>query len=285
MNAKPIVQDFSDSFDPFDPSFLPDQHASGKSHFQASFIFVWSRQRRQALSDLYAFCRIADDIADEEGLSIEARWRLINSLSRWLKDKKKINHPFWDRFLDECIKFEIPDSALQGILDGVSWDLTNMKLQIQTWDALNQYVYGVACCVGEAVLSILGAKGPESKAYSLNMGRCLQYLNIMRDIEEDTKAGRVYVPREFLKSLGPVKTEQIVRDEMFNRAMEFRSKAKPYSWRCLPAEVMAAIYIEASDIWWRFGVSHRLSKKEKLGIGLKTLLKFIFYPSSLVTRL
>jgi phytoene synthase len=258
---------------------MPDQHAAGKSHFQASFIFVWSKARRQALSDLYAYCRIADDIADEEGLSIETRWRLINSISRWIKENKKIGHPFWDRFHETRKTYDIPDTALQGILDGVSWDLTNMKLQIQTWDALNQYVYGVACCVGEAVLHVLGADGPFAKTYALNMGRCLQYLNIMRDLEQDAEQERVYAPKEFLKALG-IKSEQIVRDELYNRAMAYRKEAKPYSWRCLPAEVMAAIYIEASNKWWRYGEPKRLSKSEKIVAAIKAVIRFAAHPRS-----
>ncbi|MDB5037219.1 MAG: Phytoene synthase [Bacteriovoracaceae bacterium] len=227
--------------------------------------------RRQALTDFYAFCRLADDISDQEGLSIARRSELLDRLASWVKDGQKNGHPYWDRFLDEKRDLHISNSSLLGIIDGVRMDLTE-TLNIQTWNELNRYVYGVACCVGEAVLSILGADGPKAAPYSLPMGKCLQYLNIMRDLDEDAANQRTYVPEEFLSGRKMEMCKDEIREELFKRAMEFRNEAEPYSFKCLPAELMAAIYIEGAIKYWRFGNPKRLTSYEKLKRVLKTIL-------------
>ncbi|MBN8554004.1 MAG: squalene/phytoene synthase family protein [Deltaproteobacteria bacterium] len=268
-----------EAFDPFSPAFSPENYSEGKSHFQITFYFVWEQKRRQALADLYAFCRIADDISDQKDLDKETRQNLIESIRHWVKTGEPKSHPFWSRFLKARKEFQIPDRALMGILDGVSQDIDRERVEFQTWVELDLYIYGVACCVGECVLAILGANSPEAKNYADAMGKCLQYLNIMRDIEEDETNGRIYIPREFLKTLTkdrfpPIHCLPDIRRELFSRAMTFRQNAQPYSKKCLPAELMAALYIRASQKYWRHGNPKRLSGFQKFWISLKTALKF-----------
>lgn len=271
MSAKPTAINPLKLPDPFDPRFSPESYAEGKSHFQITFFFVFSAARRRALRDFYAFCRLADDFADQEAVPLQERLDRLQSLRRWASLSETKNHPFWDDFRDSLKRYRVSPSSLAGILDGVSYDLHRVPLRFETWDELNAYVYGVACCVGEAVLCILGADGPEAKSYALHMGRCLQYLNIMRDLEEDWEHNRLYVPNEFLKSIGEKSdalptTEklEIIRKEFFERALQSRRQANPYSWKCLPAELMGAVYLYASQKYWRWGRTNRLSKWEKL---------------------
>lgn len=267
---------FGNSWDPFSLKFNPEAYSKGKSHFQITFYFVLSSFRRQALKDFHAFCRLADDIADNKGLSDEKRQSLIEKLRNWVRDPQHIGHAFWDRLLKARQELGISDQALLGILDGVAWDIGRSELKFQTWDELNQYVFGVACCVGEGVLQILGAGGPKASAYALSMGRCLQYLNIMRDIEEDLENRRVYVPEEFLNGRPLISLTKEIREEFYTRAMHERALAKPYSWRCLPAELMAGVYIEAAQKYWRFGNIHRLKRSEKIAALVHSLWKWLW---------
>ena len=278
-NLTPALELNPDVIDPFSPTFSPENYSQGKSHFQVTFYFVWEKKRRQALSDLYAFCRIADDIADQQNIDRETKHHLIEAIRNWVKTGEPKSHPFWSRFLKARKEFEIPDRALAGILDGVSQDIDRERVEFQTWKELDLYIYGVACCVGECVLAILGAHSPAAKNYADAMGKCLQYLNIMRDIEEDEANGRIYIPREFLKTLTkdrfpPIHCLPDIRRELFSRAMTFRQTAQPYSKKCLPAELMAALYIRASQKYWRHGNPKRLSKFQKIWISFKTALKF-----------
>jgi phytoene/squalene synthetase len=268
------------SWNPFDPSFSPETYSLGKSHFQITFLFIWSKARRQALRDLYAFCRIADDISDAKGIPREKRQDLLHELQAWVKKRQPIGHRFWDRFLTERTAYEIPDRVLLGIIDGVAMDITKERVEFNTWEELDRYIYGVASCVGEAVLAILGAQSSQSPTYADAMGKCLQYLNIMRDIEEDEAENRIYIPQIYLQTLTndrlpPIHCLPDIRNELFSRAMNFRKKAKPYSLKCLPAELMAALYLKASQKFWRHGNPRRLSKLEKVWISLRTAFRFL----------
>lgn len=102
----------------------------------------------------------------------------------------------------------------------------------------------------------------------------------MRDLEEDFSNHRIYLPEEFLMSreLGSILPE--ARAELFKRALEFRSQAKPYSWKCLPAELMAAIYLEGAQKYWRWGNPKRLSRFQKAKVIVKTIFVFTFSRSS-----
>lgn len=261
------------TWNPFSPDFSPEDYARGQSHFQMAFIVVPSKARRQALNDLYAFCRVADDISDRSDLSATERAILIERMREWIQTGVKIGHPFWDRFLGERIRFGLVNAPLEGIIAGVEQDIARKKLRFETWLELDYYVYGVACCVGEATLALLGANGPQAKQYSDQMGKCLQYLNIMRDLEEDRQLDRIYIPQEYLRKNGwsdlpPEPERQKIRDELYRRASLFRANAKSYSWRCLPAELMARIYLKGAKKYWRFGNPKRLSSFQKFSAAL-----------------
>lgn len=213
--------------------------------------------------DFYSFCRLADDISDDEGLSESRRHDFLDHLTAWVMNESRIGHPFWDRFLSEKQSLGIRNSSLIGIIEGVRTDLKR-EVRIETWEELDLYVYRVACCVGEAVLATLGANGPKADSYSLAMGSCLQYLNIMRDIDEDLKRNRIYIPEEFLKRRSVDFCRVEIREEFYRRALQFRSQAHPYSWKCFPAEMMAGVYLMGAKKYWRFGNPKRLSRLEKL---------------------
>lgn len=271
MSAKPFVISSlnQNSFlHPFHHHFDPLGYSKGKSHFQLAFLFVPSRTRRQLLEEFYAFCRLADDIADEPGPP-QIKREALGQMSSWVMRRESIGHPFWDKFLAKLILFDVPFDCLAGVLNGVSIDLrAEDSLRFESWRDLEHYIQGVAVDVGRGVLHILGAKDPSLDDYALHMGRCVQLINFCRDIEEDLKNDRFYFPTEAMGGLR-IDEHQKIRDQLFDRALQEWKLTKTYSWLCLSAELMVRIYLEGAIRYWQFGKNHRLSKSEKVFFALK----------------
>jgi len=220
-----------------------------------------------------------DDLADEESLSYQERDKGLIQIESWVRKEFETKHPFWNRFRSELVELKIPSGVLLGIISGVRKDIreSDQLLQIRTWAELDEYCQGVAGDVGEGVLCILGAttqSRDQMSLYAQMMGRCVQYLNIMRDLKSDFENKRIYVPAEFLKELGhrrgELRDDQLdrIRNELFHRAMNFRSQANVYSWKCFPAEMMVHIYAEAARTKWKHGDCSRLSSAEKMKASL-----------------
>lgn len=201
--------------------------------------------------------------------------KALRQVEDWTRGLIETTSAYWTRFQLEIQKWGIPQELLLGIIHGVQKDMLHPGsfLQIKTWAELNDYCQGVAGDVGCGVLYILGATTTptnQMSQYAQMMGRCVQYLNIMRDLQSDFQNHRVYVPLEFLKTLGieakKLPEEQLprIRDELFQRAMNYREQAQVYSWKCFPAELMVNMYAEASRAKWRKGDSSRLTNSEKL---------------------
>lgn len=278
-----------DPFDPFHRAFQPDRWAKGKSHFQAAFGVFLSAKKRQALNDLYAFCRLVDDISDLEDLHLTPAVRLahLDAIAKWIRSPAPTENDFWNRFYLQRQVYQYSEASLLGVIEGVRFDLVRKPLRVESWDELNQYVQGVAVCVGELVLCILGLRGEKAAAYALNLGRCMQYLNILRDIEEDFKNGRIYLPQVALKDWGATDSmcrgeqrlsddiKKLARADLYRRALAFRTLAQPYSRRCLMAELIAGVYLKAAKKYWQHGDSRRLSGVEKFSAVIQAFGNFL----------
>lgn len=162
---------------------------------------VLPKARRDDMRVFYAFCRVADDLADEPGLSDEVR-RL--GLSRW---RALIR----GEATDPCPGIEAEMVALQeerdldaneleAIIDGVETDLA--PRDFETREDLMGYCYLVASAVGLVSIRLFGAKEPASREYAEQLGYALQWTNIMRDVGEDAEEGRVFLPLEDLARFG-----------------------------------------------------------------------------------
>lgn len=272
MIAKPTLKDplnTSPMLSPFQKDFDPSSYAKGKSHFQLVFCSIREKWRKQAVVDFYAFCRLADDLADENDFELSDRSKALESLKSWVQKREKINHIFWDRFLEGLERTDTPSKLLLQILNGVESDL-NQTLQIKTWEDLNRYSQAVAGDVGEVVLHLIGAWTEKAPNYAAHLGRCVQYLNILRDLEEDFEEGRVYVPEESLRledknSWAQFEKEiQRLRKELYHRAIEYRSAVQPYSWKCFPSEMMVNFYLIAAQKYWSKGYLKKLSRFQKI---------------------
>jgi phytoene synthase len=281
MSAKPTLEAPSNTspiLSPFQNDFDPASHAKGKSHFQLVFCSIREKWRKQAVIDFYAFCRLADDLADEEKLNREDRLCALESIKGWLKLEKKIGHDFWDRLLDGLKKSKTPLRLLEQILTGIESDLKEAR-EIRTWQDLNDYCQAVAGDVGEVVLHLIGAWNLESPEYARRLGRCVQYLNILRDLEDDFKENRIYVPKEILaphRELSwDVFQQEIprLRQELYQKAMLYRESARPYSWKCFPSEMMVNFYVSAAQQYWIKGHSKKLHRLQKFKVFIRSLYR------------
>jgi len=158
-------------------------------------IMILPRPKRRAIAAIYAFARLVDDIADGDLPPGEKRERL-ESLHRDL-DAPPDDDPLWVALGDARDRYPIPGSALHDLVEGGLQDLGQTRYSDFT--ELAVYCRRVAGAVGIACTAVYGADQPQ-RAEAL--GIALQLINIMRDVDEDWRLGRVYLPQEELASFG-----------------------------------------------------------------------------------
>jgi phytoene synthase len=165
-------------------------------HFASGLL---PEEKRSAVRALYAFCRTVDDIVDE---SSDSERDL--KLDYW---RGMVEHAsFADHDLiaaawaDTLTRYHIPRHYALQLIDGVARDL--FQSRYQTFEELATYCYGVASTVGLMSMYIVGFHGNNAVPYAIKLGVALQMTNILRDVGEDYRNGRVYLPREELAFYG-----------------------------------------------------------------------------------
>ena len=171
------------------------QHS--KSFYFASGLLP--EEKRSAVRALYAFCRTVDDIVDEssEG-ERDAQldyWRGMVESASFAGDD--LVAAAW---ADTLTRYHIPRHYALQLIDGVARDFSQSRYQ--TFDELATYCYGVASTVGLMSMYIVGFESKEAVPYAIKLGVALQMTNILRDIGEDYRNGRLYLPREELAFYG-----------------------------------------------------------------------------------
>ncbi len=190
--------------------------------FHLSSLFL-SPAKRRAVWAVYAFCRTADDIVDRIA---PARERL-DAIDAW--ERKLIgaydgrtSDPIFVALADAARRFGIPMEPALDLLRGARMDVTVRRYA--TYDALREYCYLVASTVGLLVMPILGTRSPDAAGYGVALGRAMQMTNILRDVGEDARMDRVYLPAEDLRRFGC--DEQAILagdvDEPFRALMRFQ---------------------------------------------------------------
>ncbi|HEU5323597.1 MAG TPA: presqualene diphosphate synthase HpnD [Methylomirabilota bacterium] len=162
------------------------------TNFYWSFVFL-PRERREAMYAVYAFCRFADDIADEDGLPRDKAvrlWAWREELARAYEGRA--THPITVKLAWAVRRFGIPRTHLAAIIDGVEMDLSRRRYQ--TIDDLLAYCDRVASAVGLVCIEVYGYRDPSARTYAVHLGRALQLTNILRDVAGDAADGRVYLP-------------------------------------------------------------------------------------------
>ncbi|MFO0822940.1 MAG: phytoene/squalene synthase family protein [Gemmataceae bacterium] len=175
-----------------------------RSSFPLAFCLL-PRIQRRAMFALYAFMRVTDDLADEPGEVVTkqqtlAAWRagLLASL------QGRFTHPVFPALADTVHRFGIPVQYLLDVIDGVESDLEPARFA--TFAELYPYCYRVASAVGLACIRVWGVRPGVSFAQldqpAEAAGIAFQLTNIIRDVAEDLRNGRVYLPLEELKQFG-----------------------------------------------------------------------------------
>ena len=155
-------------------------------------------EQRGAVHALYAFCRTVDDLVDEPGPNTES------ALEEWKTPERMATGPDSDpvavAWTDTQARFQIPEGYARQLIDGVTRDLHQTRYE--TFEELTAYAYGVASTVGFMSMHIVGFRHSAAIPYALRMGVALQLTNILRDVGEDWRRGRVYLPRQELEAFG-----------------------------------------------------------------------------------
>ncbi|QEY24803.1 presqualene diphosphate synthase HpnD [Neisseria animalis] len=271
--------------------------AESKSNFLSGFRFLPPAQR-DAMTVLYAYCRelddVVDDCSDPNIAQITLNW--------WRNDLSKVfgsdipEHPVNQALKHTAAAFSLPHEELAELIDGMQMDLDQARYQ--DFDSLKRYCRCVAGVVGCLIARILGFTDPQTLDYADKMGLALQLTNIIRDVGEDARNGRIYLPLEDLQQFG-VPAAVIMRAEPnkeFASLMAFQINRTRETYRhaaaLLPQAdkkaqkaglVMAAIYYALLNEIERDGAENVLKYKiaipspRKKRIALKTWL-FGFKP-------
>jgi len=243
----------------------PDEYcqqraAASGSSFYYSFLFLEPR-RRQAITALYAFCREVDDVVDECPDAGLARAKL----DWWRGELATLytgrpSHPVTQALSGSLKEFHLPQEQLLEIIDGMEMDLDNVRYA--DFKALHLYCYRVASVVGLLAAEIFGYKDRQTLKYAHDLGLAFQLTNIIRDVGEDARRGRIYIPQDELARFGVADTDLVGArySDSFRKLMEFqvdRARATyQQAFALLPAAdrksqraglVMAAIYRATLD--------------------------------------
>ena len=238
----------------------PDEYCQQKaaasgSSFYNSFRFLPSNRRR-AITALYAYCREVDDVVDEcSDAQIAA-----TKLAWWRQELDRLyagqpEHPVTRALQPVLVEFNLPQELLLEIIDGMAMDL--QQTRYADFTALSLYCYRVASVVGLLAAEIFGYTERQTQKYAHDLGMAFQLTNIIRDVGEDARRGRIYLPLDELQRF-EVPVDDILNSRQtdnFRRLMEFQiERAEHYYAQAMselpavdrkaqrPGLVMAAIY-------------------------------------------
>ncbi|TFG45061.1 MAG: hypothetical protein E4H41_06065 [Gemmatimonadales bacterium] len=151
---------------------------------------------RQALAPLYAFCRYADDVIDEHPADENTVALLERRLDRLYAGRPE-SDPVDRAFALVIAQYAIPRAIPQALLEGFRWEVSGREYE--TLDDVEAYAARVAGTVGAMVTLILGRRDAETLARAVDLGVAMQLTNIARDVGEDARRGRLYLPREWMR--------------------------------------------------------------------------------------
>lgn len=235
--------------------YCQDKAAKSGSSFYYSFLFL-PDHRRKAITALYAFCREVDDIADECTDIAIARTKL----AWWRKEIERTfsgapQHPVTQALTPAIAQFGLPAELFQEIIDGMEMDLDQNRYP--DFKSLQLYCYRVASVVGQLAASIFGYEDRRTVRYAHDLGMAFQMTNIIRDVGEDARRNRIYLPLDEMHRFGVTESDilEARETEGFKRLMMFQIERAREFYRSAmealppsdrrnqrPGLVMAAIY-------------------------------------------
>jgi phytoene synthase len=227
---------------------------SGTSFYRGMRILP--ADRRAAMYAIYAFCRLVDDVADEDGPLEEKR----AALQAWRERVAKLGEGGGDMAVTRVLArataaFELRPADMLAVIDGMEMDAA-APIVAPDYATLDLYCDRVASAVGRLSVRAFGDASAAADQVAYNLGRALQLTNILRDLGEDAARGRLYLPREWLFDAGvPLDPEAAIKDPRlaqvcermvkrvhayFGGAGAAMARCKPDAMR--PARLMAASY-------------------------------------------
>ncbi len=240
--------------------YCQDKAASSGSSFYYSFLFL-SRDKRRAITALYAFCREVDDVVDECKDSNVAR----STLNWWRGQVAEIyggkpQHPVAIALMPVTAQFNLPQELLLEIIDGMEMDLDQPRYP--DFKSLQLYCYRVASVVGLLSVEIFGYSDRQTLKYAHDLGIAFQLTNIIRDVGEDARRNRIYLPMDEMQQYNVTAADILNAKESvnFQKLMAFQIERSERYYQqalaALPAAdrknqrtglIMAAIYRATLD--------------------------------------
>lgn len=187
-----------------DPPGGAAESARGSSFYAA--MRIMPPGQREAMFEIYSFCRAVDDIADDQGPAAPR----LQQLQRWRDDIAAVYHgsaPARLAGLAVAVReFRLRQDDFLAIIDGMEMDVI-ADIQGPDMATLDLYCERVASAVGRLSSRVFGLEDEDGKRLAHHLGRALQLTNILRDLDEDAEMNRLYLPREFLADAGITTTD------------------------------------------------------------------------------
>ena len=207
-------------------NFVAKLTKSASSNFYYAFKIL-PREKRNAIYAGYAFCRLVDDAVDKNDnlpkKNIESQlFNLENKLDDCLENKK--HSGLWIALGETLRKHPQNLRHLKDVIDGCRMDLSKKKYK--NFNQLTEYCKKVASSTGLAMIEVFGVNDSKAHKYATDLGIALQLTNILRDIKEDYKMGRFYLPEDELRNFNISEDEILSGEKKENviQFMEFQAK-------------------------------------------------------------
>jgi phytoene synthase len=203
--------------------YVQDKAAKSGSSFYYAFLFL-PPPRRAAITAFYAFCREVDDVVDE----VSDPGVAATKLAWWRKEVASAfggqpSHPVTKALMPHAAAFDIRAEHLLAVVDGCQMDLEQSRYL--DFPGLARYCHLVAGVVGEVAASIFGRTDPHTTDYAHRLGLAMQLTNIIRDVGDDARRGRIYLPVSELKQF-EVKAQEVLNrgySDRFTALMKFQA--------------------------------------------------------------
>lgn len=205
-------------------AYVQQKAAASGSSFYYAFLFL-PPERRAAITAFYAFCREVDDVVDE----VSDPGVAATKLAWWQTEVARAfegqpTHPVMQALMPLAPKFGIEARQLLAVIEGCQMDLTQTRYL--DFAALEKYCHLVAGVVGEVSARIFGQSAPQTTEYAHKLGLAFQLTNIIRDVGEDARRDRIYLPVNELQQFD-VKAHEILKgvySERFEALMRFQAE-------------------------------------------------------------
>jgi len=204
--------------------YVQDKAAQSGSSFYYAFLFL-PPPRRAAITAFYAFCREVDDVVDE----VSDPGVAATKLAWWRKEAASAyagnpSHPVMQALMPHTADYDIRLEHLTAVIDGCQMDLEQSRYL--DYAGLARYCHLVAGIVGEVAAGIFGRTDPRTTQYAHRLGLAMQLTNIIRDVGDDARRGRIYLPMSELKQFD-VKAQEILNrgySDRFTALMKFQAE-------------------------------------------------------------